>query len=357
MEPKEVLDKTVPSEQLATVTVNKKWWNHWYVAAASMVIIVGATILVTTLVLNKKSTAKSSSEATVANSSQANASSTSMQEKSNPVTAVLKDGPDKTKLPLGDGKMSTEPKQGYLYSCQAQGGGGGAQSNGEWLGTSTWDLTKKPHVSGDVAWPSAKITLGTSGSSRTIVSNDLPTIHDTGIFPISINDPVHKYDANPNTIKAQSYTYQISLTPKLNAKGSCLPGGPIGIMLDGVILFNGFDAENRDAVAHEIQDSCGGHPERSGLYHYHGISTCIPNATTNKLIGYSFDGFGIYGNKDSAGNTLSTADLDACHGITSNVEWDGKTVSLYHYVVTNDFPYTLGCYMGTSTSSKTPPKP
>ena len=43
-------------------------------------------------------------------------------------------------------------------------------------------------------------------------------------------------------------------------------------MLTGNVFFNALDAVGRDAVAHEIQDACEGHPERSSLYHYHNLS-------------------------------------------------------------------------------------
>jgi hypothetical protein len=27
--------------------------------------------------------------------------------------------------------------------------------------------------------------------------------------------------------------------------------------------------------------------------------------------------------------------------------WDGKRVTMYHYHMTNEYPYSLGCYKGT----------
>src|ERR1700733_1271424 len=58
-------------------------------------------------------------------------------------------------LPLGDGKISTSPQRGYVYSCQTQFGGGGAQEAGPWIHGDTWDLTEKISVQGDVPWPQA----------------------------------------------------------------------------------------------------------------------------------------------------------------------------------------------------------
>ena len=43
-----------------------------------------------------------------------------------------------------------------------------------------------------------------------------------------------------------------------------------------------------------------------------------------------------------------TDDLDACHGITSTISLDGKNVKMYHYVMTQDFLYSVSCFKGTS---------
>ena len=64
------------------------------------------------------------------------------------------------------------------------------------------------------------------------------------------------------------------------------------------------------------------------------------------LLGYALDGYGIYGPWYN-GKVLMSADLDVCHGTTSAVMWHGALTTIYHYVSTYDFPYTLGCYHGT----------
>jgi len=103
-----------------------------------------------------------------------------------------------------------------------------------------------------------------------------------------------------------------------------------------------------------MQDSCEGHPNFAE-YHYHAGSACVVGSDTNAgpnsavLFGYAFDGFGIYVERDSKGDMLTNADLDACHGRTSKVMWNGKMQRIYHYVVTQEFPYLLGCFTGTNT--------
>ena len=256
-------------------------------------------------------------------------------------------------LPLGDGKTG-KVAVGYVDSCQTNfTGAGDAGGATPWIHGSTWDSTAKPAVQGSVSWPQASYHVSVSGGQRIITTNDLPIGYTTGVFPISPSDPAYAYDRNPNAIQAQSLTYTLPATPTVASAPSCVGMGPIGVLSDGVTLFNALDAAGRDAVAHEVQDSCGGHPEKTGDYHYHEISPCLLRVTTgtSTLVGYALDGFGIYVERDAQGNLLTDADLDACHGRTSVVTWDGKQVSMYHYDATAEYPYTLGCYRGTPVRS------
>ncbi len=251
-------------------------------------------------------------------------------------------------LPLGDGKVSTRPMRGYLYSCRSQFRGGGAQHAGDWIRGSTWDATKKISVQGDVAWPNATFTIATANGERRLAGNGLPLNQTTGIFPVRPADPAYQIDRNPNRIEAQQISFSLPLLPAFAATPGCVPMGTIGIALNGVALFNALDDGGRDAVAHEVQDRCSGHPQMAGEYHYHGPSSCVPGAISNNtLIGYALDGFGIYSMYDEHGKELTNADLDECHGRVSKILWDGKQMSMYHYVLTREYPYTVGCFRGT----------
>jgi hypothetical protein len=123
-------------------------------------------------------------------------------------------------------------------------------------------------------------------------------------------------------------------------------GGESGVMLTGVALFNAFDAAGRDAGAWEVQDACQGHPQVTGEYHYHTLSSCIKETSVSQVIGYALDGFPITGPKAGDKNYLTTSDLDECHGITSDVTIDSQKVTTYHYVMTQDFPYSVSCFRG-----------
>ncbi len=256
-------------------------------------------------------------------------------------------------LPVGDGKYVTSgPKQGFIYACSQyaqslSAGNGGASVRGPWFTSNNteYDITKKLHVQGNVVWQ-ADFSNIVSGNTRTIVTNDLPS-HPTGIFPIAASDPAYLYDRNPNAIKGQTYTFALAANPTYGSSPNCI-GGQVGIMLTGVELFNAFDAGGRDAGAWEIQDSCEGHPEKTGAYHYHTLSSCIKDTSVQTVIGFALDGFPITGPQVSSNNILTTGDLDECHGITSQIILDGKPVTTYHYVMTQDFPYSVSCYHATA---------
>lgn len=264
-------------------------------------------------------------------------------------------------LPLGDGKLSLTPQGGDVMVCSMSfPSQGGAQHAGPWInaGAGTWDPSQKIAVQGAVFWPQAHYSMTVKGDTRIVTTNDLPENEPTGIFPIAPSDPAWAYDHNPNHIGAQSLSYSLPATPTPAAQPTCLHGGPIGVTLDGALLFDALDAAGRDAAAHEVQDQCAGHPQGNSMYHYHEISPCLlknaPGSST--LVGYALDGYGIYVERTATGALLTNSDLDACHGRVSTVEWDGKHVSMYHYDATAAYPYTIGCFKGAPLVTSRPPQ-
>jgi hypothetical protein len=260
---------------------------------------------------------------------------------------------DESHLPVGDQAYADSPTVGKVFACRQQNGNAGAQAQGPWFnGDGTWDLTKKIFVQGSVQWDDASVTFDVQGDARVISSNGLPVDAITGVFPVADDDPAASYDRNPNSITTQTLSFSIPVGPVVADTATCI-GGEVGVAVNGVPIFNAFDAGGRDAGAWEVQDTCQGHPQDAGLYHYHSISECLdtPGVNPSPLVGYAFDGFGIYGSRDAEGNEVHDADLDECHGTTSAVMWDGAMVTMYHYVATHEFPYTVGCFRGTSTTS------
>lgn len=254
-----------------------------------------------------------------------------------------------TALPLGDNKVSlTTAVKGGIWACRIDANAGGSRVVGPWINpaANTFDYTAKYIVDGDVSWPSSFATT-VEGDRRVFTSNDLPK-HTTGIFPIAASDDAYQVDRNPSAIVAQTLSFSVPVRATVNPKPTCTPG-EVGITLDGVMILNALDAPGRDAVAHEAQDHCDGHPNPGG-YHYHNLSRCITeNADgSGRLVGWILDGFPLMSRMED-GKLVTDADLDECHGHTGTITIDGKHVTTYHYHATYEFPYTVGCMRGTPT--------
>jgi len=266
---------------------------------------------------------------------------------------------DPKRLPIGDGKITSAPKKGYVMRCGSVGFfGGGAFKDGPWIHTDgTWDSTAKATVEGDVAWKNYKYEIKLEDGKRKLIGNGLPS-HHTGVFPIRPDSEAFKYDRNPNSINESQIVFGLPLTPQIADSPSCLTPGPIGVMKTGVAIFDGLDAQGKDAAAHEVQDKCDGHPERTSQYHYHNLSRCLDEnhikGQHSELVGYALDGFGIFGLYGENGKELTDADLDECHGHTHEILWDGRAVNMYHYHATREYPYTLGCFKGTPAAGRNP---
>jgi YHYH protein len=249
-------------------------------------------------------------------------------------------------LPVGDGRVSDRPLVGNVYPCNTNFRVGGARHVGEWFHGDIWNPLEKPFVAGRVMWPDARHALEVGTEALSIKSNGLPVGQPTGIFPISPEDPVYKYDTNPNPIKAQTLSFQIPLRPVRASQPSCLPMGMIGFTITGVAIYNALDDAGLDAAAHEVQDLCNGHPQGKGQYHYHSTSPCLPGAENNDVVGWALDGYPVMGMRDAKGVLLTNADLDACHGREESITIDGRTYG-YVYRLTEEYPYTLGCFRGS----------
>lgn len=168
--------------------------------------------------------------------------------------------------------------------------------------------------------------------------------HPTAVYPNS---------GNPNSIRVQNFTFRLPLEPKLADQITRLPMGPIGTALNGVVFFNPFEMEGMNAVEGYSEvwlDSCCGHPQQTGVYHYHKYPTCVrsPFKDDGKqhspIIGFAFDGFPLYGPYESEGvmakDLTGSQALDACNGHSDSERG-------YHYHVTpGRFPYIIGGYAG-----------
>ncbi len=173
--------------------------------------------------------------------------------------------------------------------------------------------------------------------------------HPTAIFPNS---------GNPNEIRVQDFTFRLPLQPRLADQITRLPMGPTGMALNGVVFFNPFEQGGMNAVEGYSEvwlDSCCGHPQQTGVYHYHKYPTCVKSPFKDDgqqhspIIGFAFDGFPVYGPYESQGKLAKDLTdqhaLDVCSGHRD--EQRG-----YHYHVTpGRFPYILGGYAGVPEAS------
>lgn len=146
---------------------------------------------------------------------------------------------------------------------------------------------------------------------------------------------------NPNRIATQNITLKIPVNPAVNAAHPATPGGVIGISLNGVPFFNQYAAMN-SPLTNEINgfDQWWGHPQQSGLYHYHvePIYLTTVKATKSALMGFLLDGFPVYGPKET--DNSDPAGLDVYHGHT-HVTTD-YPAGIYHYHITTASPYLNG---------------
>jgi len=126
----------------------------------------------------------------------------------------------------------------------------------------------------------------------------------------------------------------------------------VGIGLDGVPIFSDappvLDRSHMPAL-----DTCGGHVDPGGWYHWHTTATDIDTVYTNEDVAascenvtqdpsaqfaYAFDGFAIYGSREANGS--KPVGLDQCGG-----HIDAET-GIYHYHASDTFPNLPSCLVG-----------
>ncbi|QQR90751.1 MAG: YHYH protein [Myxococcales bacterium] len=149
-----------------------------------------------------------------------------------------------------------------------------------------------------------------SGNKRLITANGIPN-HDVGEFPN--ND-------NPNTIAAQSYNFEVPVSPSGKGEDSELT---FGIAISGVVFEPGTAEMWRDnpdwryealryADAPDYFQVNGGsdttmhpnglgvdcnfaHVQPDGSYHYHGIPTgLLPSSPALTFVGWAADGYPVF---------------------------------------------------------------
>ena len=195
------------------------------------------------------------------------------------------------------------------------------------------------------------LKLSHDGAFLEVESQGYPN-HPTAVFPNS---------RNPNTIRVQRFRFRLPLVPKKADKITRVPMGPIGMALNGVVFFNPFEAGGMNAIEGYSEvwlDSCCGHPQQTGVYHYHKYPSCVKTPfaddakTHSPLIGFAFDGFPLYGPYESDGvlakDLTGEKALDVCNG------HDDESRGYHYHVTPGRFPYLIGGYAGMPELSNNP---
>jgi hypothetical protein len=212
------------------------------------------------------------------------------------------------------------------------------------------------------------------GDMTCIASNGSPN-HDMGRFPNR---------ANPNAFRAQDLKFCFPTVPQRSATvttgqmtvGVSLTGMPFRPYTAGYYDPNGRRGFSQDSSSgwrqqamHDPRslgiDDQKAHVDRSGLYHYHGMSADYLDSQSGTLIGYAPDGFEIHYIPHSAKSSwqlksgkrptepfgrydgtfeedfeyrAGSGTLDKCNGGSVNGE--------YRYFATDDYPFFPRCFKG-----------
>ncbi|HMC99447.1 MAG TPA: YHYH protein, partial [Ferruginibacter sp.] len=187
------------------------------------------------------------------------------------------------------------------------------------------------------------------GTWVTIKCNALPD-HKSAYYPAT--NPLHEnfsgttfggytFAINPNTISTQNITLKIPVNPAVAATHATTPMGVMGVALNGVPFFNQYAAGGSPLSGEIVSfDQWWGHPQMSGMYHYHvePLYLTTVKASKSALMGFLLDGFPVYGPKEENGS--DPGGLDAYHGHThATIDYPG---GIYHYHFTTAAPYLNG---------------
>lgn len=155
-------------------------------------------------------------------------------------------------------------------------------------------------------------------------------------------------------VPAKAYAAPIPVSPKLGTQPQTRDAA-LGVAVNGVPIFDytgGGEMSQDDLLHHQTQhdtlqtqqlDVCGGHAGRGDDYHYHVKPVCMighmENAGDAAIIGWAYDGFPIYGDRNPDGTPIAKGVLDVCNGQPDDAFG-------YRYHTSDDAPYIVQCLMG-----------
>lgn len=169
---------------------------------------------------------------------------------------------------------------------------------------------------------------------------------------------------NPNLPSDQNWVFKIARFPVANPTPTAAGNGQIGVLINGVVLFNSGDAMsyNNQNIWHRVAqyfeavsfDTSGGHPAPGGVYHYHINMKKLytPNASEHSpILGYMFDGYPLYGpygysNANGTGGIRRMKSGFVKRNITARTTLpDGTVLPSNQYGPPVSSSYPLGCFI------------
>ncbi|MBY5932111.1 YHYH protein [Tateyamaria omphalii] len=148
----------------------------------------------------------------------------------------------------------------------------------------------------------AEVAMQIAGRTRIITSNGMPS-HEVGTFPNS---------GNPNRISAQSYRFEMPISPQVRQAQPLPRAASFGVAVNGVPFDpNAAEFWQGDPRSGWSYNALGGavalgldanyaHVQPTGAYHYHGLPVGLMQqlgwsaSDPSPLIGFAADGFPIY---------------------------------------------------------------
>ncbi|MEP3297783.1 MAG: YHYH protein [Pseudoruegeria sp.] len=191
--------------------------------------------------------------------------------------------------------------------------------------------------------------------SKALITSDTYPDHElmTGIVGTNEQVPV-----------PADYSAPVLLSPTLGTT-PLTRDAALGVAVNGVPIYDytaGGEMSQADLAHHQAQhdtlqtgqlDVCGGHAGRGDDYHYHVKPTCMietmNNAGDAAIIGWAFDGFPIYGDKNPDGTVIAADALDQCNGQPDDTFG-------YRYHTSEEAPYIVQCLMGEIPDTKALPR-
>jgi hypothetical protein len=243
------------------------------------------------------------------------------------------------------------------------------------------DVSKAPGPGS--SYPKPTLAVSCTETTMVVTSNGIP--HYTFV------------QITPNALAAQNHSWTVPRHPQKASQTTDIPVlGGIGFSVSGLPIYGPTEGPAPvgdgygDPIYNGILDDCLGHTGRAGAYHNHALlEQCLTErglvAEPGKLaaptgdeaspvLGYSFDGFPIYGSYECADpSCINIRKVESSWDMTGDprtLAWEAYTYSEktgagaldrcnghtgpagdYHYHATDGFPYVLGCYTGTPSNS------